>query len=152
MTVKITPVNVATVTAAIRAMLLNDLQNVTVDRSGAINETPGSCPWVGVYRGSVNYAFGPMGFGSGFRMQEIKLVVLAQQSHPSSGENCEDLLEALVAQVMSALLTDVTMGGTVRNIKEIEVIYADYKKIGTSFMQTAAVYLTTEVPVSVSQV
>lgn len=152
MTIKITPVNVAKVTTAVVAMLKDALTNVAVERSAAVNETPSNCPWVCVYRGSVDYEPGPLGFGNGYRLQKIKLVVLAQHTHASSGDDCEDLLEALVADVVGVLLTDLTLRGTVRVLEEVSTVYTDFKKSGAVYMQTAAVYLTATVPVSVSQV
>lgn len=152
MTIKVTPVNVATVTAALVEMIKDALPNIAVERSAPVNETPSSCPWVCVYRGSVEFKPGPLGFGNGYRLQEIKLVVLVQQSHPSSGDDCEDLLEALVADVAGVLLTDLTLRGTVRVLEEVSTVYTDFKKSGGVYMQTAAVYLTASVPVSVSQV
>lgn len=154
MTILVTPVNVAIVTEALVQQLSEwaALAAVTVLRADKLNETPGRCPWLGVYRDNVEYAIGPLGFGSGFRNQRIALVVVAQAAG-SSGANCEDALEALLREVVGALLTDVTLRGTVRVIEELTVRYADYREVaGGSYMQTAAVYLTAVVPVSISQV
>jgi hypothetical protein len=34
--------------------------------------------------------------GSGYRMQEIRLYLIVQESDPTSGEECEDRLERLL--------------------------------------------------------
>lgn len=156
MTLVARPQNIASVTRALVAQLENWPQvralGVQVSRSEPLNEDPGSCPWVGVYRDSVEYTSKTLGFGTGYRDANVSLVVAVQQANPKSGQDCEDELEALVTEVAAAILTDVTLGGTVRGITNMKVLYADYRRVGDSFMQTAAVYLTAQVPVTVSDI
>lgn len=142
--ITITPINVATVTDALMALLKDwpALENVNVLRSEEINETPGECPWVGVYRENVDYPIRTIGFGSGMRDQKISLVIVAQESDGESGQKCEDRLESLLKEIIAAILTDVTIRGSVRVIEDVKVRYEDYRKTGSSYMQTAAVYLT----------
>lgn len=150
------PVNVATITAALVAQIAHhpgvaDLKT-TVERAGELNATPGQCPWVGVYRDEVTYVIKTLGFGNAARDQRVSLVIAVQDADPSSGEACEDRLEKLVQEVMAALLSDLTIGGTARTIEDLVVRYTDYRKVpGGSFMQTAAVYLTAVTSVQVTQ-
>jgi len=149
----VTTVNVATITNALVQLLRNwpALQNVTVGRAEELNETPGACPWIGVYRDNVEYIIKTLGYGSGMRDQRVVLVAVAQESDGVSGERCEDRLEALLREMVSAILSDVTIGGSVRVIEDLSVRYADYRKEGGSYMQTAAVYLTAVTTVQISQ-
>lgn len=147
----VTPVNVATITDALVQLLTDALPNVEVGRAEALNEDINHCPWIGVYRDTVRYQIKTLGFGNGMRDQLVNLVVAVQQGDPDSGEKCEDRLEELLAQVCGAILSDATLRGTVHVITDFEVRYADYKKVGSSYMQTAAVYLTAQTTVSVSQ-
>ena len=146
----VTAVNVSTVTAALVSLLDEALGNVAVVRAEEINETPGNCPWVGVYRDNVEYVIKTLGFGSGMREQRINLVVVVQESDGTSGERCEDRLEELLKNVVGAILSDVTLRSTVQVVTDFQVRYADYRKIGGGFMQTAAVYLTAVTTVLVS--
>ena len=127
MTAIVTPVNVATVTAALVAQLANwpgvaDLK-ARVESAEQLNETPGRCPWIGVYRDSVKFVVKTLGYGSGARNQHISLVLAVQESDPVSGEKCEARLEALLQQVLGALLTDVTIGGTVQVINQLRYTF-----------------------------
>lgn len=148
----VSAVNVSVVTNGIVEMLKQwpALANATISRSEEINETAGGCPWIGVYRDNVDYVIKTVGYGSGMRDQRMNLVVLVQEADGVSGEKCEDRLEALLREVISAILSDVTLGGTARVVDELTVRYSDYRKEGGSFMQTAAIYLTAVTVVTVS--
>lgn len=145
------PQNVARVTDALVEQLKAALINVEVSRADEFNEDPGLCPWVGVYRDTVRFETKTVGYGMGARDQHIELVVAVQQSDASSGQACEDRLEELLASIGGAILDDVTLRGTVRNVESMETRYADYKKVGGSFMQTAVIYLTVVVSIAVVQ-
>lgn len=153
MTIIYRPANVAAITAALVEQLANwagiAALKVNVGRANELNETPGDCPWVGIYRDRVRFVSRTVGMGSAMRDQQVSLVVAVQEADGVSGEKCEDRLEALLAEVLAAILTDLTVGGRVRMIEDLEVRYADYRKVaGGSYMQTAAVYLTAVVNVS----
>jgi hypothetical protein len=148
---EITPVNVAAVTDALVQLLRARLANTAIGRASELNEDVNNCPWIGVYRDNVRYEVRTLGYGSGMRTQRITLVVAVQESDPDSGDKCEDRLEALLVRVVGALLSDTTLGGTVAVIENLEVRYADYQKVGNSYMQTAAVYLTAQTTVNASQ-
>lgn len=139
-----TPANVAIVTGAIVERLVNDarLAEATVERSAELNEIPGRCPWIGVYRSGVEYPLRTLGMGSGWRQQRIDLMVFVQHSDGTSGEECEDRLEGLIVDVISVLLSDPTLGGAVDTLDEFTVKYLDYSQTDAGYMQTAAIYFT----------
>ena len=141
----LTPYNVANVTRAIESCLRADvrLANVAVERSAEVNADPARCPWVGIYRARIEYPSRTLGLGAGYRGQRMQLILLTQQSDGSSGEACEDAIEALNVDVLSVLLTDPTLGGVVSTLDEIDIQYPDYQRTsGGRFVQTAAIYIT----------
>lgn len=144
--------NVAEATAALVNALRSDvrLDGVSVSRAQELNESPAACPWVGVYRDSARFYPRTLGVAPGFMNHEISFVVSVQAAGGGSGEDCEDMLEALIANVASVILSDPSLGGTVMTIKEMTVQYRDYSRVDNVYMQTAALYLTAETRVTVS--
>lgn len=146
------PINVAEVTQSVVDMLISDarLVGVTVERSEEVNKTPNSEGWVGIYRAGIKYVTRAIGAGVG-RQQQVSLVVLTQRSDMRSGKDCEDALEDLNQRVLSVILTDESLKGTVDALdpNNFEIRYESYNKIGNLFMQTSAIYLTGLVRVGV---
>lgn len=139
----ITPVSVSAVTQAIERMLRDGLPGVSVERSSEINADPSRMPWVGVYRADCSFPTRTLGLGSGYRGQRVSVIVLAQESDPTSGDRCEDRLNGLVDQIISLLLSESTLGGTVHTVDEFSVRYPDYQRVGDSqYVQTAMIVFT----------
>jgi hypothetical protein len=144
--IPIKPVNVTNITEAIVTMLTNaqgpHLSAARVTRDDELNEIPGLCPWIGVYRMGVSYPSRVLGLGSGFRGQRIELAVFCQHSDATSGEQCGERLEELIVEVISTLLSDPTLNKSVDTVDNFEVRYIDYARDDAGYFQTAAVYLT----------
>lgn len=139
-------INVGEVTKALEAWLkswpgLLDIQ-ATIERSEPVNESPDRCPWVGIYRARAGFPQRALGLGSGYRRQEVSLVLVLTESSTDSGEDCEDRLEALVQAVTSALCNNESISGTVNTLAEIDVTYTDYTAVGANFFQQAVVSVT----------
>lgn len=149
----VVPVNVGDVVTALIAQIeshpaVADI-NPTVERSQG-NDDASRCPWVCVYRFGVRYLPRTLGAGAGFRRQEIDLAIAVQHTDATSGEECEDKLEALLQAVMGAILSDPTIAGTVQMLGEsIEVSYPDYQMAEDQFMQTALINFTAITAVSI---
>lgn len=140
---QLVPFNTSTVSKALQAMLLREVQDAQVQRSEQIPEEPARCPWIGIYRADARYPIRTLGLGSGMRQQRLRFILLLKHADIRSGEACEEVLEDLVQRVLSALLSDTTIGGTVENLDDLEVRYSDYQKAADKrFMQTAAVYVS----------
>jgi hypothetical protein len=140
--VNIVPVNIAAITQAAVDVLSNDarLSAVTITRSEDQNLSPEMCPWVGVYRLGVQYPQRTLSGISGMRQQRVQLLVLAQQANGASGQACEDELEELIVNVLSAFLSNPTLNGAVHILDEFEVNYTHYMRTTAGeFMQTAAI-------------
>lgn len=140
MTVNVTPVDVSRITAAVKDQLLRfpALEGVTIARSEEQNLINGVTPFVGVYRLGVRYAQRVLGFGGGVRDQRVRMLVLIAESDMASGEACEEKLEALIQNVVAAILSDTTLGGTVNAIEDFDVSYESYSKASNLYTQTAA--------------
>jgi len=147
------PVDVSRITRGVETMLRADvrLSDVTITRSEEITRDPSQCPWIGIYRAGIKYPPRVLGLGQGFREQRCELVLLIQQADGSGGAECEIALEKLVQDVLSAFLSDPTLGGTVNGFDEVEIRYPDYQRTADAYMQTAALYFTALGGISVSQ-
>lgn len=145
----ITPVNVSDATKAVeRAFKDGCDETCTIERAEPINEQPSRCPWVGIYRTGVRYPSRALTGRSGYRQQRIGLAIIAQQSDPNSGAECEDALETLIQTVMGILLTDETLKGVVDVLDEVQVTYQNYGLVDSAYMQTAVIEIVGVVNVS----
>lgn len=138
---KVTPVDVATISQAVFDALTQDadLSGVTVSRSEDTQITADVCPWIGVYRLSVEYPQRLLVGASGFRGQRVRMLILVSEADQGSGQACEEALEKLVRGVLSVLMTDTTLGGVVGNLDEFAVDYTRYTRNGQHYVQTASI-------------
>jgi hypothetical protein len=140
MTVTINALNVSDQTAAIQAQLeaFPALENVSVTISEDRNLDPNGCPWIGIYRLGTQFVQRTIGYGTGMRDQRTRFLVLIQQSDQSGGEECSAALDELLQNVISAILSDTTLGGSTGTIDDFEVDYVSYDRSSNVYMQTAA--------------
>ncbi len=141
----IVPINVGEVTSAVVQMFEEhpDIgqSNVTVERSTEPTEDPGTEGWVGVFKGSVTFPPRTLGYGSGYREQIIRLAASVRMSGFETGEDGETALENLVQKVVSCLLSDCTLRGTVLELSEdFEVQYPTLNSKEEEFLQVANVF------------
>lgn len=149
----IVPTDVSSITRAVQQMLADDatigIAGVRVERSAEPNETPTEHGWLGVYRDRIDYPPRTLGMGAGYRNQRIRLFILAQESDPSSGEECEDRLEKLLQNTIGVLLSDPSLRGTVQTLDEFSVLHEDYSKTSDGiYIQMAKIEFTGIIPVS----
>ena len=149
----ITPTNVSEITSAIETMLNEAIDvgqaGVMVERSAEERLTPTPHGWVGIYRDGIDYPPRTLGMGSGYRNQLIRLYLVLQETDPTSGDECEDRLEALLQKVVGVLLSDPSLRGTVQTLDAFTVTYRAFKG-DYGFMQMARVDFTGVIPVSAS--
>lgn len=148
----IVPVNVAEITRSVYELLRDDPKvggaGVLIERSGEICKIPTLHGWVGIYREGVDYPPRTLGRGPGYRNQMIRLFLWLHETDPSSGEECEERLEILQQNVISALLSDETLKGTVETLDEFMVRQESYDKQDNMFFQYARINFTGIIPVS----
>lgn len=119
--------NTASVTAAL-VTLISEHPDVmgrfkTIERGEYINKDPAITPWCGVYRTTVSYEPKQLGHHAQTwkSLLTIKLVV---QAHAGTGQQAEDDLEDAVQRVMTAVLSDLTIGNTVEMLKTLNIEYS----------------------------
>lgn len=120
---------------------------VEVERSCEEKLTPTAHGWVGIYRDGIQYPPRALGMGSGYRMQQIRLYLLVQESDPTSGSECEDRLERLMQKVVGVLLSDPSLKGTVNTLDDFSVSYRGFINDGM-YLQMARIDFTGLIPVS----
>ncbi len=145
----VSAIDVSSITGAIYAMLTDAPSvggmGVIVEVAEQINEGPTDNGWVGIYHERLRFPARALGVAAGFRKQLTSLIVLIQASDPDSGQACGERLGELVKNVVSVVLNDTTLRGTVENIGEdLEVSYERYEKGDDGYNQTAALYLVAE--------
>ena len=119
------------------------LEGWTIERSVLENESPGRCPWAGIYRKRVGYTPRRMGVGARNWGNEIKLDVVVQAS--SQVDTAEELLEQQIKDVLDVLEGDRTLGGTVNMVLGYEVEYFIRQDATEDvFYQRAVITITAE--------
>ena len=149
-------INTQTVTAALVQLIGNDqtildIGNVRVESNEPINKDPAKTPWVGIYQ--VAHRFNPraLGFGTGFRMQQLELAIILSESSMKSGADCEARMEKLISSVVGAILSDPSIGGTMTmTADQFQITYSDYRNEGGAFFKEAVIQFTVESPVTVT--
>lgn len=153
--ITITAIDASTVLEAVRMQLaawpdIATLQG-PITRGEPINQDSNKCPWIGVYPVGEDYPSRTLGFGAGYRTQQIGVVVVVQASSRDSGQVCQDQLEGMKQAAISALLSDPSLGGTVDVIDQFSVRYATAaQQAGEPYFQSAAINFTGLKPVGAS--
>lgn len=143
----ISTANIAEVAAAVVQLLKDhpDLQDIglCVELAEPVNEDPSKCPWIGVYPQRIAFPPRTLGLGGGYRAQNTELVLVCQETHPNSGEECLGLLGRLVKAATGALLTDTSLKGTVMTLADnFEVDFLGTLKFNDAILQTATLRAT----------
>lgn len=117
-----------------------------IQRGSRLNNDPSYTPWVGIYRGRIEYE--PRTLGRGARnwkdIIEIRLVV--QATDIETGDKAEEELEKAIKDVLDAMETDRTIGGTVNVINGYTIdnySFAETESETLSFQQ-AEITITAE--------
>lgn len=114
-----------------------------------VNTNPSHAPWACVYKGETNLEPRTLGAGVGnFTARPSPRVVVQAVSY-KSGEDCSLLLDDYVDKVLTAVLSDYTLGSTVLMIIgfNIEYGYVETEKPSIHF-QTARITINCEVKTS----
>jgi hypothetical protein len=140
--------DIAGLTDAIKLALVADQDiggtGTLVERSEPEPEEVPAYGWVGIFKESQDFPIITVGAGQAGRTHQIRLVVAVKHGDLSSGEQCEDNLEALLKSVRDALLNGGSFGGLVDFLSEMRVQYARYERSDTKFTQTAYMFVTFE--------
>lgn len=148
-------INTATVTAAVVAQLKAglpaqtdaglDYRDALITRREYVNRNPGLTPWIGVYPRRRSLAPRTLGNTATMWQATFEITVVVQATSRRSGEGAEDLLEEYHADVLAALESDRTLGGTVDMIVGYQTEYSYVETESESlFFQEALITLTAE--------
>ena len=141
-------INVAEITAALQTqlqdhVLLRDFK-VSVQRGEYLNVDASLTPWVGIYKGNVEFDPRTLGRGAQNWSAQVHLDIVVQ-AHGDGGAAAEDKLGDAVQRVISAMLEDLTFRGTVEMVKKYTVEFT-YQRTDTSTLdfQTAIISVQAE--------
>lgn len=151
----IQPVNVDDITAAVKAMWLEDpdvgLAGIQIERYEEITKTPGTHGWACIYRERVDRPPRALGMGAGYRNELVRLFAVACESDLTSGEACGQRLDLLLQKLVKSLLNDPSLRGTVQTLADdFSTVYFDYSKNESTgmYLQYAQLNFTGIIPVS----
>ena len=144
-------INPSDITRAIETAFNTDpvFNTFTIERAELVNENPAICPWLGIYRESINYAPETLGLGPDHWTAIMTLTLIVQSSNFNSGTQAEDDLEGYVKSVITKMFEDTTIRGSVDMINAIKVSYSYVAEDEqTLFFQSALIEMTLEVSTS----
>ncbi len=150
--------NNADLTKAIYNMLKLDpalnAKKFIIVRSELINTDHENVPWIGVYKGSVDYEPYILGAGSAIRNYKVlaEPQIIVQAFSGESGEEAEDLLEEYIGLVYDVIQSDKTLRAMVAHVVGYEIDY-DYSSrddgegniVDDFFFQQATITVKVEV-------
>lgn len=98
----------------------NFMSSKPVTIGEVINYDPNQVPWIGIYRGKVNYEPRTLGSMNNWEASpSIKIIV--QHADMRSASKCEEVLEDYVKKIVTAILEDTTLNNTVDIITDFNV-------------------------------
>lgn len=121
-----TATNLSEITSALRDQIQNFesvisiTDGMTIGKSEVVNEDVSNCPWCCVYRSSQTIS--PYTLGGSYDNDPI-LRIIIQAASFKSGEDCEDILESYVKEIVEAITSDTTIQETVDIVSSIEIAY-----------------------------
>lgn len=115
------------------------------ERCEYVNVDADRLPWIGVYRGTVDYDPHTMGPGSR-SWRAVLQQRIAIQEVDKRGERAEDKLEQRIQQVLEALIANLNLNGTVDIITSFrrEPGYVETDR-DTMYFQSDEIIITAEV-------
>lgn len=141
--------NYSDITKAIQALLESDpgvqgFLNRPIERESVVNFDPNQTPWIGVYKGAVNYSPRTIGYNS-FEAEVLPRIIV-QAASLRDGDDCSTRLDEYVQLVLDAIRADRTLGGTVDMITgyNVEYGYTETERTSVAF-QSAIITITAEV-------
>lgn len=127
-------------------------EGAVIERDEFVNDDPDQArvAWLGIYRRSVRYE--PLTLASGYAgrydASPIKLFVVLQVTDYDSGAACADRMETHIRNLITLLLGNDSLSGTIERIMSVEIEYAYDPKSDKDrgvYMQSAYITLELEV-------
>lgn len=141
-------IDAATISRAVETAFKADpaFNAFTVERSEWVNENPSRCPWLGIYRGGMDYSPETLGNGPDYWTGAMTLRLMVQAANYESGAAVEDELEGYVRDVIGKVFSDTTIRGSVDMVTGVSVNYSYIAEDSeTLYFQAAIIELNLEV-------
>ncbi len=117
-----------------------------VEHSAYINMDADRAPWVGVYKGPVDYQPSSLGRNAQSWKATVKLLVIVQATHGGDSLKCSERLGGYEQKVLNAIWSDSKLGGEVDMIVGLNTEYSyNNEKSETMYHQQAEITITAEV-------
>lgn len=147
-------INASEITRRVKTQLFNGLKvknkDYTVSRGEYINKDYELAPWVGIYRGAIEYDPATLGDGLNSWRANMKLRLVVQEASLESGEDAEEKLEQAVQDVLDVMMADKEWAGKGASMTvgiSVEYSYNETKSESIYF-QSAMLTLEAEVRTS----
>jgi len=122
-------INFKNITQAIETILNAQLSDYKIVRNELRNVDPNQATWgkgwIGIYRGKLDYE--PHTTGATPWLVSADVIIEIQVASMTSGDDAEDKLQDAEQEVLNALVTDLTLGGTVLMTNGFSIEY-DYNE------------------------
>ena len=127
----------------------SEFNGVEIERGDFVNENVQRCPWIGVYRRSIDYDPETLGDGPDYWTATMTVQIVAQVTNFKGGDAAEDDLETLVKQIIDKIVEDTTLSSNIDMVNNIGVTYSYIaEEEDTIFFQAAIIEMTLEVSTS----
>ena len=141
--------NIYTITKALYDQIRKDDTVVSngykVSHSEFINMDPDRTPWIGVYKGPIDYNPKTLGRHSQSWDAAISLVVIVQASHGDDSVECSRLLGEYEATVLDAIWSDATLDNNIDMITGFNIEYSyNNTKSESLYHQQSIITITAE--------
>lgn len=142
-------IDVAEVADALVLQLTNHVETrdfKNIQRSETVNVDESITPWVGVYQDRVEFDAHTLGRGAQNWLAKVHIDVIVQ-AHGDGGADSEDKLGDALQRTLNAIISDLTIGGTVEMITSFNVqrAYVPSEKVKTMDFQHAIIGIIAEV-------
>lgn len=141
-----TPINMSTIAQQIERVLTDDRRTAssTITRSETVNNDPNQATkgWVGIYRSGIKYDPRSLGRGGHNYRGELTIFLVCQKTSIDSGADAEEELEELIVNVLSVILDNPEIRGSIGMLNAFEVVYSyNRTKEKTAYFQEAVIKL-----------
>lgn len=128
-------------------------EEVTIERAEPVNKSSDRCPWIGIYRQQQTLETRTLGLGTGYRRHNITLALVMQEASNRSGQACEEKLERLVSEAISAICSDESIRGSVIALDPSPFVltYSSYQVEENSFFQETVFTFTVQTNVNAQE-
>lgn len=140
------PINMSRIAQLLEQVLVDDTRTASaeISRSETVNNDPqrASKGWIGIYRSNIKYDPRTLGRGGSNYKGELTIFIVCQKTSMDSGADAEEELEELIGNVLSVILDNTEIRGSIGMLNAFEVVYSyNRTKEKTAYFQEAVIKL-----------